>query len=147
MPPDSLPLTLTLPSDLRLLSVARAFLEAICHAGRFNPEATDAIVLAAHEAISNVIRHAHRDHPEALLQIHCYLSPDRLEIHLLDEGAPFDLAAVPNLDPAEVRLGGRGVFLMRTLMDELSCEPRSGHGNLLRMVKHCGSNPRILECG
>ena len=57
---------------------------------------------------------------------------------MLDEGAPFDLDAVPYLDPAELRLGGRGVFLMRTLMDELSCQPREQRGNTLRMVKRLG---------
>src|SRR5262249_2981435 len=119
------------------LSLARAFIEAVCHAGRLDADSTNAIVLALHEAISNVIRHAHRGQPDALLQIDCYLRPDRVEIHVLDEGAPFDLAAVPRLDPAEVRLGGRGVFLMRTLMDELTCQPRGGRGNILRMVKRC----------
>jgi len=56
---------------------------------------------------------------------------------LLDQGAPFDLDAVPKLDPRELRIGGRGVFLMRALMDELSCQPRGERGNTLRMVKRC----------
>ncbi|HEX5273636.1 MAG TPA: ATP-binding protein, partial [Gemmataceae bacterium] len=59
------------------------------------------------------------------------------EILISDEGAPFDLASVPHLDPAEVRVGGRGVFLMRKLMDELSCLPRGERGNTLRMFKRC----------
>jgi hypothetical protein len=42
---------------------------------------------------------------------------------------------VPHLDPGEVRLGGRGVFLMRKLTDELSCQPRGARGNVLRLVK------------
>jgi anti-sigma regulatory factor (Ser/Thr protein kinase) len=45
------------------------------------------------------------------------------------------LNAVPPLDPSEVRVGGRGIFLMRSLMDELSIQPRQGRGNVLRMVK------------
>jgi anti-sigma regulatory factor (Ser/Thr protein kinase) len=48
---------------------------------------------------------------------------------------------VPHLDPGEVRVGGRGIFLMRQLMDELSSQPRSQGGNILRMVKRC---PRKL---
>jgi serine/threonine-protein kinase RsbW len=140
MAADAQPLTLSLPSDLRHLSVARAFIEAVCHAGRLDEDSTNAIVLALHEAISNVIRHAHRERPDALLQIQCFLGHDRVEIQVLDEGEPFDLAAVPWLDPAELRLGGRGVFLMRTLMDELSCQARGAHGNILRMVKRCTRN-------
>src|SRR5947209_2503532 len=99
MPSDALRLTLTLPSDLRFLTVARAFMESVCQAGRFDRATTDAVVLAAHEAISNAIRHAHRNQPEAQLQIHCLLNSTHMEIQVVDEGEPFDLAAVPNLDP------------------------------------------------
>jgi anti-sigma regulatory factor (Ser/Thr protein kinase) len=132
---DVQPLTLNLPSDLRLLGVARAFIEAVCRAGRLDRDTTEAIVLAFHEGISNVIRHAYRDQQGAPLQIECLLGSDRVEIRILDEGEPFNLAAVPDLNPAELRLGGRGVYLMRTLMDELSCQPRAERGNILRMVK------------
>jgi serine/threonine-protein kinase RsbW len=129
------PWTLTFPSDLRQVVLARAFLEAICDVCGLDRATTDAVVLAAHEAINNVIRHAHQDCPDAQLQLQCYFSDHRLEIHLLDEGAPFDLASVPQLNPGEERVGGRGVFLMRKLMDELSCQPRGERGNTLRMVK------------
>lgn len=138
MPASTAPWTLTLPSDLRQLGLARAFLEAVCANCGLDDNATHAVVLAAHEAINNVIRHAHCSCPDAHLQVQCFLRPDGLEIHLLDEGAPFDISQVPHLDPAELRLGGRGVFLMRKLMDELSCQPRGERGNTLRMVKHCG---------
>jgi serine/threonine-protein kinase RsbW len=147
MSEEKAPLALTLPSDLRFLSVARAFLEAVCVAGRFDYSFTEAVVVAMHEAISNVIRHAHRDRPNAQLQIRCYLRQDGMELEVLDEGVPFDLAAVPVLDPAELRIGGRGVFLMRTLMDELSCKPLGERGNLLRMVKNCRRNVRLHNCG
>jgi serine/threonine-protein kinase RsbW len=142
---DDTPLTLTLPSDLRLLGVGRTFVEAVCKARGLDQATTDAIVLATHEAVNNVIRHAHQDNPDAQLQIQCWCFPDRIEVCILDEGEPFDLAAVPHLNPAELRIGGRGVFLMRTLMDELSCHRRGERGNTLRMIKHCGRNSRA--CG
>ena len=138
MASDSRPWTLTIPSDLRLLPLARGFVEAVCAIGGLDRDDTDAIVLAMHEAANNVIRHAHHGDPAAQLQIQCHLCADGIELHLLDEGEPFDLASVPHLDPAELRIGGRGVFLMRTLMDELSCQPRGQRGNTLRMVKRCG---------
>jgi serine/threonine-protein kinase RsbW len=129
------PWNLTIASDLRLLAMARSFVETVCQAAGFDPCTTHAIVLAADEALNNIIRHAHQDRPEAVVQIQCYLRTDDIEIRLLDEGEPFDLSAVPHLDPGELRVGGRGVFLMRSLMDELSCQPRGEGGNTLRMVK------------
>src|SRR5262245_9904997 len=140
MNPDGPRLTLTLPSELRWLAVARNFVEGVCRAGGFDISTTNSVVLAVNEAVSNIIRHAHQDRPDAQMHIHCALCPDGLEICLVDEGEPFDLSAVPNLDPAELRLGGRGVFLMRSLMDELTCQPHGQRGNTLRMVKRCRGN-------
>src|SRR5262245_30732681 len=138
---------LTIPSDVRLVSLARAFVEGVCQACRLEGSVRHAVVLAAGEAVSNIIRHAHRDCPGETLQIQCWPAADSLEIHFLDEGEPFDLEAVPSLDPAELRVGGRGVFLMRTLMDEVSCQPRGRRGNLLRMVKRWTPPVPVRECG
>src|SRR3954468_19506926 len=105
MAPERAPWTLTLPSDLRLLALARAFVEAVCHVAGLDERTTHAIVLAADEATNNVIRHAHRGRPDPPLQIQAFIPPDEIEVRLHDEGPPFDLAAVPNFDPAELRVG------------------------------------------
>ena len=139
--------TLVVPSDLRMLSVVRAFVEAVCQASDLDKRTLHAVILATGEAVSNVIRHAHRDKPDAQLQIQCTASDDAFEICLHDEGAPFDITAVPALDPGELRLGGRGVYLMRALMDELSCRPCGERGNVLRMVKRRGDNSPVRHCG
>ena len=134
---EAAPWTLTLGNDLRLLPLARAFVEGVCQTAGIDERATHAIVLATDEAVNNVMRHAHQDCPDAQVQLQCFVRPDGIEIHLLDEGEPFDLTTVPHLDPAELRIGGRGVFLMRAIMDELTCHPRGERGNTLRMVKRC----------
>ena len=135
MSEPSPPWTLTIPSDLRLLGVARMFIEAGCRFAELDQEATEETILATHEAVNNIIRHAHQDQCDVQIQIQCRPYADGVEICLLDEGPPYDIGAVPHLNPGELRIGGRGVFLMRTLMDELSCEPRGDRGNALRMVK------------
>ena len=135
MAPDPPPWSLTIPSDLRLLALARAFVEAICQVAGFDERATHAIVMASDEGTNNVIRHAHAGRPNTPLQIQCFIRPEGIEVRIHDEGEPFDLDAVEPLDPAECRAGGRGVFLMRKLMDELTCEPRPQRGNTLRMLK------------
>ena len=141
------PFTLTVPSELRMLSVVRAFVEAVCRTGELDRAATHAIVLVTGEAASNVIRHAHPNRPELPLQVSCRLGPETMEVQIIDEGKPFHLDTVPHLDPGEMRVGGRGVFLMRTLMDELSCEPRPNGGNVLRMLKRWAASAQVRECG
>lgn len=143
---DHPPLTLTVPTDPRMLSVARAFVEAACQVADLEKTRLHAVVLAAGEAFSNAIRHAHRDRPDAQIQIQCWIKPGAIEVHVHDEGAPFDLNAVPHLNPGELRIGGRGVYLMRTLMDEVSCFRRNSGGNTLRMVKYQKS-VSVRNCG
>lgn len=132
---EAVPWNLTIASDLRLLAVVRAFVEGVCRVGDFEESFIDSVVLATDEATNNVMRHAHQGNVEAIIEVQCRLLPDGIEIRLVDEGAPFDLAAVPHMDPGDLRVGGRGVYLMRQLMDEVTCQPRGRRGNTLRMLK------------
>src|SRR5438270_26902 len=84
--------TLTVPSNPRMLSVARTFVEAVCQARQVDRTTIHALVLATGEAVTNVVRHAHRDRPEIPFQIECRVRPDTVEIILTDQGHPFDLA-------------------------------------------------------
>jgi serine/threonine-protein kinase RsbW len=145
MPAECPPFTLTVPSDLRMLSVVRAFVEAVCETEALDRNATHAIIMAIGEAVTNIIRHAHHDRPELSVQICFRPCPQAMEILLIDEGDAFDLDAVPRLDPRELRLGGRGVFLMRALMDELSCQRHGERGNVLRMVKRRAPDSEIPQ--
>ncbi len=144
---EPLPFVITLPSDPVHLNTARGFIVAACRAGGLDPTATDALALAVHEALHNVIKHAHGHQVDVPLEIRCFPGPEVVEVHILDEGEPFDLTAVPCLDPAELRVGGRGVFLMRALTDELSIQTRGPRGNVLRLVKRaCGKSRDRGEC-
>lgn len=61
-------------------------------------------------------------------------------ITIVDEGPGFDVSTVPNPTDPEFfeRSHGRGVFLMRTFMDEVSFNSR---GNEVVLVKRKSSNP------
>jgi anti-sigma regulatory factor (Ser/Thr protein kinase) len=144
---DEPPFALTFPSDLRLLPLARVFLETACVGFGCDRPTTDAIVLAGNEALQNVIRHAHRDRPDATVSIRCHPTGDGLVVVVLDQGDPFNIDTVPDLDPSELRIGGRGVYLMRKLMDELTCQPRTCGGNQLLMVKRFPGGCRRPRAG
>lgn len=136
---------LSITGHTRLLPVVRSAIEAFCQAARIDEKSTHAILLASTEAITNVMQHAHRETPDAEIEIGCRLLADGVEVCVMDQGEPFDLTSAPDLDPGELRAGGRGLFIMRRVMDELTCEPRpvtssTGTGNLVRMFKRCGSD-------
>jgi serine/threonine-protein kinase RsbW len=144
MVPDKPIPMVSIPSHLAYVNCLRAFVVAACKLYGLDDNTTEGIALAVHEAVTNVIRHGHRHQYDKSIQLTCTVHPDRLEIHIYDEGEPFDITQVPELDPAELRIGGRGVFLMRTLLDQISSEPRPGGGNHFRLVKFC--SPQLPPC-
>ena len=128
-------LELTVPSDLKYLCVVRRVLEAACRQQGFDDATAGSIVLANEEACSNIVRHAYEGSDAGRIWVTCRLIDEGIEIELVDEGKPFDAKATGVQDPSEVRPGGRGLFLIREIMDEVHYEPRVPRGTRLRMTK------------
>jgi serine/threonine-protein kinase RsbW len=64
--------------------------------------------------------------------------PDLLVVEVQDEGDGFDPTALANpLDPENVlKSSGRGIFFMRSFMDDVSFVRREHGGTAVRMRKH-----------
>ena len=77
------------------------------------------IPLACDEAITNAMVHGNGSDAEKKVNVQIYVSHSRFRIRVRDQGTGFDVSTVA--DPREgenvLRSGGRGVFLMRSIMD------------------------------
>jgi anti-sigma regulatory factor (Ser/Thr protein kinase) len=98
------------------------------------------LVLAVNEACMNVIQHGYGFAPnqEMLLRMRQEQEQERgaLIFELFDHAQAVIVEEVKPRPLDEIRPGGLGVHLIRTIMDEVSfVEPPPGFGNLLRMVK------------
>ncbi len=97
---------------------------------------TEQLTLAVNEAAMNIIQHAYRETAtgEIILEIHN--NGSELIFRLLDFAAPVDSNALRPRDLDEVRPGGLGLHLIRTVMDKVEyLPPPPGVGNLLQMSK------------
>jgi anti-sigma regulatory factor (Ser/Thr protein kinase) len=128
-------LTLTLPADVRWLCVVRRVIEASAQLAGFPERGVYEIVLAVHEACANVIEHGYERAAGKSLCLACRANEQGLEIRVRDQGQPFDIVAAPHLPPDELREGGRGVFLIRRLMDEVESQRSPDGVNELRMLR------------
>jgi serine/threonine-protein kinase RsbW len=92
------------------------------------------IPLACDEAITNAIVHGNRSQPDKKVNVQIYLSNSRFRIRVRDQGPGFDVAEIA--DPREGenvhRASGRGIFLIRNIMD--SVEFKEG-GRVVEMEK------------
>ena len=98
-------------------------------------EAVEEIEIAIHEALANAVIHGNQENQEKQVHVACRCSLDgEVLSSVRDEGEGFDSRAVP--DPTEAQrlllTHGRGIHLMRTLMDEVSFEE---NGRVVRMRK------------
>ncbi|BAE49138.1 ATP-binding SpoIIE family protein phosphatase [Paramagnetospirillum magneticum] len=93
------------------------------------------VVLAVDEACQNIIRHAYKG-GEGEIIVHLDREPNRLVIRLMDFAPAVDVAKIEPRPLDEVRPGGLGTHLIRSVMDSVEfLPPPAGIGNLLQMVK------------
>lgn len=84
------------------------------------------IHLALEEALVNALEHGNVLNPDKTVHIACRISPNRVRIEVADEGPGFDPHSVPDPTDEEHRScpRGRGVMLMRSLMDRVEYNER-----------------------
>lgn len=92
------------------------------------------VVLAADEAFINAVGHA--EAADDLIRVTACVSEGEASVEIQDGGGGFTLRrSEPPSVPDVRRVRGRGIFLMKSLMDEVSV--RSGRrGTTVRMVRH-----------
>ncbi|MDG5466758.1 ATP-binding protein [Deltaproteobacteria bacterium IMCC39524] len=86
------------------------------------------------EAMANAIQHANEDNPAKEVHIEISIVSQRLIIRVFDFGTGFDVHQYikPSLPLDE---HGRGIYLIHTIMDEISYNPTE-KGHVLEMVKN-----------
>ena len=95
----------------------------------------DEIEVALREALTNAIVHGNHEIPGKYVYVVCRCSMDgEVLLRIRDEGVGFDSRAVKDPTTPEniFRTHGRGVYLMKALMDEVSFEE---NGTVVRMRK------------
>ncbi len=131
-----LPVTLTCNTDLRFIDLIQVVGAEFLKHLSFTQEDGEQLWLAIQEGIANAMRHGNKLVQEKTVKVTFTPMVDRFEIRIQDEGPGIDLAAVPdpNLPENLMKPGGRGVFFMRAVMDEVRLD-RTPEGSTLVLVK------------
>jgi serine/threonine-protein kinase RsbW len=100
------------------------------------------IEMALREAVANAVVHGNQQDPTKRVSVACRCTTDgEVSITVQDEGHGFDTAAVLDPTTPENRLlpHGRGIYLMKTLMDEVCFDQG---GAVVYMHKASNARPR-----
>lgn len=128
---------LTLDSQFENINLVDHVTEATLRFAGFDETATEHMTLAIREAAANAIKHGNKQHPDKVAQVIFELDDENITIQIMDEGEGFLPEEVPDpLAPENLLKGtGRGIFLMRQLMDEVGFEFGNGSGTKVLLRK------------
>ena len=121
------------------LGVARKYAEDVAAAFGMDADGRYEFVYAVNEAVTNAIRHGASDE-EDMIHMSISTDADRLTFCVHDRGT----FVIPEVDVDESSLGGRGLALMASLVDEVDLHIDPG-GTTVRLTKLRASLPAALE--
>lgn len=77
--------------------------------------------LAILEALKNAVIHGNKSNPQKIITIKAWVEDDNIFVSVEDEGEGFDYTFIPDPTLPEnlMKVSGRGLYLMKTLSDNL----------------------------
>ncbi len=131
---------LKIPSITENLQMIRVFVLKIAAKMGFNEETQEQIALSVDEACTNVIKHAHHHNARRLIDIKIETDANKIKITITDKGKGFDITKLQDPDIEkyikESKHGGLGIYLIKTLMDEVNYEFNPGVKNQVQLTKY-----------
>ena len=133
----------TMETLLDSVALAEGITERVARAAGFNDDDCMKIGMSVREGVINAFRYGNEEQRNKKIQLNFEVTEDKFVVHIADQGRGFDLHQVPDplADENLLKTSGRGIFLMRTFMDEFEVHRTAQGGAELIMAKKL-SQPR-----
>lgn len=91
--------------------------------------------IAVSEALVNAIVHGNEENPEKHVYVDIECNNKKMQVKIRDEGKGFDISELPDPTNKEniLKESGRGIYIIRTLVDEFDCS--SGGAGTVMILK------------
>jgi anti-sigma regulatory factor (Ser/Thr protein kinase) len=114
---------LVLPNEPSRVPDVRRFVASFLADVGAPVEISSEILLAVGEAAANASKHGRNPDTRSEIRVHCSLEGPSLTVAIADDGPGFDPSDLDSAElPDRFASGGRGLFLMRSFMDEIEVE-------------------------
>lgn len=119
---------LVIPSDFNYLPRVEKFVSDLCKKARLSEDQSDNMAIAITELVNNGIIHANKHDPNKNVTIRVRYEADRVIVSVIDQGPGFNPKDVANpTAPQNLwKQNGRGIFLVKNLIDEVEIIPSAG---------------------
>ena len=129
---------LCLPRDATTIALTRRVIVAALGELGITRESVDAIRLALSEACTNVVEHSSIDDE---YEVRLEVNDDRCEITVVDTWKGFDATRANAAFPPADSPGGRGLAIMRSVMDSTTFTSEPERGTLVHLTKTLDLTP------
>ena len=128
---------LSIDSKLEFVDMVGSVTKSMTAKLGFSEDDASWIELAVHEAVINAITHGNRSAADKQVDVKFVIEQNVLTVYVRDRGEGFDSSALPDpLDPNNLlNPNGRGIFYMRTFMDEVEYSIHPEGGSIVRLTK------------
>ena len=127
-----------LESKLDSVDEAEELVLQMAEKSGFDEDDLHKIAMSVRESMVNAVVHGNRYNAHKKVHVTVVSAPGRLEIRIVDQGEGFELTEIP--DPLEeenlLRNSGRGIFLIRSFMDEFQMRRLEPGGTEVTLVKY-----------
>ncbi len=125
-------LTLALPRDALSVPVVRRILRSAMEVLGVDVEVTSDVEVALTEAATNVLKHAGEGDS---YEVSAGIDGRMVVIEIVDRGVGFDASDLGRTAAASGAEEGRGIQLMRQLVDQVTFERHDTHGTVVHLEK------------
>jgi serine/threonine-protein kinase RsbW len=129
-------------SALEYLDLVQTVTDCITSFLGFDEDTAHWIGMSVRESVTNAIQHGNKLDQSKKVDICFEAEPEYLQITVRDQGSGFKIDDLPNpLDPENLlKPSGRGIFYIRSFMDQVEFKALSQGGMEVHMVKKISSN-------
>ncbi len=112
---------ITIPSLMENIRIVESFIDNSKDRFHIDDDIYGNIMVAVTESVNNAIRHGNKFDKDKNVHLRLSVEPETLLFEIEDEGAGFDYANLPDPTAPEniENPGGRGIFLIQALADEV----------------------------
>jgi serine/threonine-protein kinase RsbW len=134
-------------STLEYLDLVQGLTDCVTAFMGFDDDTAHWIGMSVRESVTNAIQHGNKLDQGKRVDIAFEVSSESLGISVRDQGSGFQVDRLPNpLDPENLlKPSGRGIFYIRSFMDEVEFIHHAQGGMEIHMVKKVPSNSAVKE--
>jgi serine/threonine-protein kinase RsbW len=115
-------ISISIPSLSENIRIVESFIDNVKEKFDLNDDIYGNIMIAVTESVNNAIIHGNQSNKDKNVFLELNMEDNTIVFNISDEGNGFDYYSLPDPTAPENidKPGGRGIFLMKALSDELS---------------------------